>query len=306
MGALLPDNGAVICVSRHNEVAGVSLGFPANLEPSFGNTRMDKFDVEDKPETLETVDLGDLLGEVEQKILKRQIKQVEEDEQTLADLESATPQCNDGFKMFKQTGYTLGCGSGRVEPMGVEIRRRREEELMVDFGCRVKERMLDQLENKEVVVVEKEDDIDANLFMEVFYSVTFVINVSRLVLILVVENVLFLFDSGYNNWRLSAQRFLMNAKLQDEGLLWVRRTNVDTNDEVLLDIGRPLCRELELISFQTVSKGFLEECGERGGHFEMTTILAQIVDEMYKVASISLSPSVTKEDALEYETQLSN
>ncbi|GKC17240.1 hypothetical protein Tco_1014022, partial [Tanacetum coccineum] len=68
---------------------------------------------------------------------------------------------------------------------------------------------------------------------------------------------------------------------------------------VLLDMGRPLSRELELISFQTVSKGFLGECGERGGHFEMTTILTQ-------VASISLSPSVTKEDALEYETQLSN
>ncbi|GJV00141.1 WAT1-related protein [Tanacetum coccineum] len=62
-----------------NEVVGVSLGFPANLEPSsslwqtgvslivsffkvlnelrFGATRMDKFDVEDKLETLEPVDL---------------------------------------------------------------------------------------------------------------------------------------------------------------------------------------------------------------------------------------------------------
>ncbi|GJW33556.1 hypothetical protein Tco_0053588, partial [Tanacetum coccineum] len=154
-----------ICVSRHNEVAGVSLGFPANLEPSSSLRSTG-----DKPETLESVDLGEflltvtyLLGEVEQKILKRQIKQVEEDEQTLADLESAIPQCNGGFKMFKQTGYTLGCGSGRVEPMGVEIRRRREDELMVDFGCRVKERMLDQLENKEVVVVEKEDDIDDDI-----------------------------------------------------------------------------------------------------------------------------------------------
>lgn len=140
----------------------------------------------------------------EQKTLKRQIKQVEEDEQTLANLESAIPQSNIGFKMLKQMGYTPGSGlggSGRVEPVGVEIRRsragigredpvkeklrkeeelawenrRREEELMVDFGCRVKERwrnkrvvvnfhkakgVLDQLENKEVVVVEKEDDAD--------------------------------------------------------------------------------------------------------------------------------------------------
>nr|GEW12266.1 G patch domain-containing protein 11 [Tanacetum cinerariifolium] len=140
----------------------------------------------------------------EQKTLKRQIKQVKEDEQTLANLESAIPQSNIGFRMLKQMGYTPGSGlggSGRVDPVGVEIRRsragigredpvkeklrkeqelawennRREEELMVDFGCRVKERwrnkrvvvnfhkakgVLDQLENKEVVVVEKGDDDD--------------------------------------------------------------------------------------------------------------------------------------------------
>ncbi|GJT46088.1 WAT1-related protein [Tanacetum coccineum] len=70
---------AMICVSRQNEVVSVSLDFPANLEPSsslrqtgvslivsffkvlnelrFGATRMDKFVVEDKLETLEPVDL---------------------------------------------------------------------------------------------------------------------------------------------------------------------------------------------------------------------------------------------------------
>ncbi|KVI12076.1 G patch domain-containing protein 11 [Cynara cardunculus var. scolymus] len=138
----------------------------------------------------------------EQRKLKREIKQVEEDNRTLAGLESAIPQSNIGFKMLKQMGYTPGSGlggSGRAEPVGLEIRRsragigredpikeklrkeeemlwekrRREEELMSDFGCRVKERwrnkrvvvnfhkakgVLDQLENKEVVEVEKKDD----------------------------------------------------------------------------------------------------------------------------------------------------
>ncbi|KAK1420752.1 hypothetical protein QVD17_22598 [Tagetes erecta] len=113
----------------------------------------------------------------EQKKLKREIKQVEEDQRTLANLESAIPQSNIGFKMLKQMGYTPGSGlggSGRVEPVGVEIRRSRagigredpvkekmrkeeelvrenkkkEEELMADFGCRVKERW----RNKRVVV----------------------------------------------------------------------------------------------------------------------------------------------------------
>ncbi|PWA60212.1 D111/G-patch domain-containing protein [Artemisia annua] len=113
--------------------------------------------------------------------------------------------------MLKQMGYTPGSGlggSGRVEPVGVEIRRsragigredpvkeklrkeeelawenrRREEELMVDFGCRVKERwrnkrvvvnfhkakgVLDQLENKEdlhEILMKLRDDFRYCLF----------------------------------------------------------------------------------------------------------------------------------------------
>ncbi|PWA54772.1 alanine-2-oxoglutarate aminotransferase 2 [Artemisia annua] len=62
--------------------------------------------------------------------------------------------------------------------------------------------------------------------------------------------------------------------------------------KVLLDMGGPISRELELISFHTVSKGFLGECGQRGGYFEMTNIPPQTVDEIYKVASISLSPNM--------------
>ncbi|KAL3637278.1 hypothetical protein CASFOL_019577 [Castilleja foliolosa] len=107
----------------------------------------------------------------EQKKLKRERKQIEEDAQTLENLGSAIPQSNIGFKMLKQMGYTPGSalgkgGSGLAEPVVVEIRRgrggigkedpevekmRREkqdeernkvivEELMEDFGSRQKER----------------------------------------------------------------------------------------------------------------------------------------------------------------------
>ncbi|KVI05774.1 Aminotransferase, class I/classII [Cynara cardunculus var. scolymus] len=62
--------------------------------------------------------------------------------------------------------------------------------------------------------------------------------------------------------------------------------------KVLLDMGPPISKEVQLISFHTVSKGFLGECGQRGGYFEMTNIPPQTVDEIYKVASISLSPNV--------------
>ncbi|KAH7842542.1 hypothetical protein Vadar_006572 [Vaccinium darrowii] len=115
----------------------------------------------------------------EQRKLKREKMQEEEDKQTLANLESAIPQSNIGFKMLKQMGYTPGStlgkeGSGLAEPVGVEIRRtragigredprkekrRREEEmmerekmkveeLMADFGWRQKE----QWRSRRVVV----------------------------------------------------------------------------------------------------------------------------------------------------------
>ncbi|KAJ8484287.1 hypothetical protein OPV22_016772 [Ensete ventricosum] len=62
--------------------------------------------------------------------------------------------------------------------------------------------------------------------------------------------------------------------------------------KILLDMGPPIGKEVQLVSFHTVSKGYWGECGQRGGYFEMTNIPAKTVDEIYKVASVSLSPNV--------------
>ncbi|KAE8705516.1 Glutamate--glyoxylate aminotransferase 2 [Hibiscus syriacus] len=62
--------------------------------------------------------------------------------------------------------------------------------------------------------------------------------------------------------------------------------------KVLMDMGPPISKELQLISFHTVSKGYWGECGQRGGYFEMTNLPPQTVDEIYKIASIALSPNV--------------
>lgn len=45
---------------------------------------------------------------------------------------------------------------------------------------------------------------------------------------------------------------------------------------------------LQMISFHSVSKGFLGECGLRGGYFELFNIPATVRQEIYKLASISL------------------
>ena len=62
--------------------------------------------------------------------------------------------------------------------------------------------------------------------------------------------------------------------------------------KVMKDLGEPYASGVELISFHTVSKGTLGECGMRGGYFEMFNIAQGTVDEIYKVASINLSPNV--------------
>ncbi|OMO55197.1 hypothetical protein COLO4_36138 [Corchorus olitorius] len=66
----------------------------------------------------------------EQRKLERERKQLEEDEQTLAKIDAPIPQSNIGFKLLKQMGYTPGSalgkeGSGRAEPVGLDIRRSR-------------------------------------------------------------------------------------------------------------------------------------------------------------------------------------
>uniref|UniRef100_A0A0D3CZL9 Alanine aminotransferase 1 n=1 Tax=Brassica oleracea var. oleracea TaxID=109376 RepID=A0A0D3CZL9_BRAOL len=66
-----------------------------------------------------------------------------------------------------------------------------------------------------------------------------------------------------------------------------------SSKKVLMDMGAPLSKEVQLISFHTVSKGYWGECGQRGGYFEMTNIPPRTVEEIYKVASIALSPNVS-------------
>ncbi|CAL5376325.1 unnamed protein product [Camellia sinensis] len=132
----------------------------SSVKVSANNTQLSQPSVK-KPKTLNWQ---------EQRKLKRENRQEEEDRNTLASLESAIPQSNIGFKLLKQMGYTPGStlgkeDSGLAEPVGLEIRRTRagigqedsrkekrkreeermewergkEEALMEDFGCRHKE-----------------------------------------------------------------------------------------------------------------------------------------------------------------------
>ncbi|KAF3442624.1 hypothetical protein FNV43_RR16540 [Rhamnella rubrinervis] len=99
----------------------------------------------------------------EKRRLERERKQHEEDEQTLVNIEAPIPQSNIGFRLLKQMGYTPGAalgkeGSGRAEPVGLEIRRsragigredpvkekRKREEIMADKMRRKEESLMEE------------------------------------------------------------------------------------------------------------------------------------------------------------------
>eukprot|EP00949_MAST-11_sp_MAST-11-sp1_P000851 g851.t1 len=55
---------------------------------------------------------------------------------------------------------------------------------------------------------------------------------------------------------------------------------------------RDMASNVELFSFHSVSKGFLGECGRRGGYVELTNIDEGVKEEMYKLASVGLCSNV--------------
>jgi aspartate/methionine/tyrosine aminotransferase len=62
---------------------------------------------------------------------------------------------------------------------------------------------------------------------------------------------------------------------------------------VLHGMGAQHRHNVELLSFHSVSKGMLGECGKRGGYVEMTNIDPAVVEQYYKLSSIGLCPNVT-------------
>ncbi|KAM9958137.1 hypothetical protein ACTFIW_013117 [Dictyostelium discoideum] len=61
--------------------------------------------------------------------------------------------------------------------------------------------------------------------------------------------------------------------------------------KVVKDMGGDYA-DLEMISFHSVSKGFVGECGKRGGYMELNGVTQDVKAEIYKLASIGLCPNV--------------
>mmetsp|Transcript_17148 Transcript_17148/g.51260 ORF Transcript_17148/g.51260 Transcript_17148/m.51260 type:complete len:565 (-) Transcript_17148:95-1789(-) len=62
--------------------------------------------------------------------------------------------------------------------------------------------------------------------------------------------------------------------------------------KVLCESPSPIKDEVELVSFHSVSKGFLGECGKRGGYMEIINMHPDIAATVYKMASVNLCPNL--------------
>ncbi|KAI9319115.1 pyridoxal phosphate-dependent transferase [Dichotomocladium elegans] len=61
--------------------------------------------------------------------------------------------------------------------------------------------------------------------------------------------------------------------------------------KILRSMGEPY-QDVELFSFHSTSKGMVGECGRRGGYLECVNIDEKVLEQLYKIASISLCPNV--------------
>jgi len=52
-------------------------------------------------------------------------------------------------------------------------------------------------------------------------------------------------------------------------------------------------KDLELVSFHSVSKGFTGECGQRGGYLEAINMDPAVKAELYKLSSVELCPNTS-------------
>jgi len=68
--------------------------------------------------------------------------------------------------------------------------------------------------------------------------------------------------------------------------------------KTLASMAEPYRSGLELVSFHTASKGVYGECGLRGGYMELHNFDPDVVQEIYKIASINLSPNIPGQVAL--------
>ncbi|KAJ5068820.1 alanine aminotransferase [Anaeramoeba ignava] len=91
---------------------------------------------------------------------------------------------------------------------------------------------------------------------------------------------------------------LMADEVYQENVYYKDQKPFSSFRKVLLEMG-PEYSSVPLFSFHSISKGFLGECGQRGGYYNTTNIDSAVKHQLYKMASVSLCPNVAGQILIE-------
>jgi alanine transaminase len=69
--------------------------------------------------------------------------------------------------------------------------------------------------------------------------------------------------------------------------------------KVLHELGAPYAKSVELVSFNSISKGMMGECGLRGGYFETHNLSTFAEELLFKLKSIELCGNTIGQTAVE-------
>eukprot|EP00941_MAST-03F_sp_MAST-3F-sp1_P003575 g3575.t1 len=84
---------------------------------------------------------------------------------------------------------------------------------------------------------------------------------------------------------------LMADEVYQENLYGSAKGTFNSFKKVVMSMGEET-QDFELVSFHSISKGYIGECGIRGGYFELHNIDPAVKQQLYKLASISLCSNV--------------
>jgi alanine transaminase len=82
---------------------------------------------------------------------------------------------------------------------------------------------------------------------------------------------------------LADEVYQANVYVEDKEFISAKKVAIET----------PGCERLQLVSFHSTSKGFIGECGRRGGYMELHNICPYVQSQIYKLASSGLCSCVT-------------
>uniref|UniRef100_A0A7S1QPV8 Aminotransferase class I/classII large domain-containing protein n=1 Tax=Neobodo designis TaxID=312471 RepID=A0A7S1QPV8_NEODS len=93
------------------------------------------------------------------------------------------------------------------------------------------------------------------------------------------------------DWAHKRQLLIISDEVYQENI-YAAGKKFHSMREIVLGMGEPYAKEVQLFSFHSASKGIHGECGRRGGYLELLNFPADVFQAFVKLPSINLCPNI--------------